>query len=185
MTSSTSSLRSSKINSFHKFLKRILWNEFIFDERKDDVDEVNDVLAYLHNRKMIVSFEREGQVWIEVKGKGKTKLKPFTGLIHNYLESCWIVLRSCLYLKKTSHTEKEWLKKIRTLGDRMFRKGEVLRAESLSQSNYANVIRFLADAELIATVIKEENGGKKETAYKLTENRAEMEVLRRRLFKFL
>lgn len=175
----------TRIMGDYKFLKRLLWNEFIFDERKDDVDEVNDVLAYLHTRKMIVPFEREGQVWIEVKGKGKTKLKPFAGLIHNYLESCWIVLRSCLYLKKTSHTEKEWLKKIRTLGDRMYRKGEVLRAESLSQSNYANVILFLADAELITSIIKEEKSGKKETAYTLAENRAEMEVLRRRLFKFL
>jgi glycerol-3-phosphate O-acyltransferase len=175
----------ARIMGDYKFLKRLLWNEFIFDERKDDVDEVNDVLAYLHNRKMIVSFEKEGQVWIEVKGKGKTKLQPFAGLIHNYLESFWIVLRSSLYLKKTSHTEKEWLKKVRTLGDRMYRKGEVLRAESLSQSNYTNVIRFLADSELIASAIKEEKGGKKEVAYMLTENRAEMEVLRRRLFKFL
>ncbi len=175
----------TRIMGDYKFLKRLLWNEFIFDERKDDVDDVNDVLAYLHNRKMIASFEREGQVWIEVKGKGKTKLKPFAGLIHNYLESCWIVLRSCLYLKKTSHTEKEWLKKVRTLGDRMYSKGEVLRAESLSQSNYTNVIRFLADSELIASAIKEEKGEKKEFAYKLAENRAEMEVLRRRLFKFL
>jgi glycerol-3-phosphate O-acyltransferase len=169
----------------YKFLKRLLWNEFIFDERKDDVDEVNDVLAYLHSRHMLVPSEREGQVWIEVKGKGKIKLKPFAGLIHNYLESCWIVLRSCLYLKKTPHMEKDWLKKIRALGDRMYSKGEVLRAESLSQSNYLNVIRFLKDAELIGTAIKEEKGGKKEVTYTPTENRAEMEVLRRRLFKFL
>lgn len=175
----------ARIMGDYKFLKHLLWNEFIFDERKDDVDEVNDVLAYLHSRKMIVPSEREGQVWIEVKGKGKTKLKPFAGLIHNYLESCWIVLRSCLYLKKTPHTERDWLKKIRALGDRMYRKGEVLRAESLSQSNYLNVIRFLEDAELIATITREEKGGKKEVTYKLAENRAEMEVLRRRLFKFL
>ncbi|MEQ8164374.1 MAG: hypothetical protein ABRQ34_12750, partial [Smithellaceae bacterium] len=174
----------SRIMGDYKFLKRLLWNEFIFDELKDDVDEVNDVLAYLHNRKMIVPSERDGQVWIEVKGKGKIKLKSFAGLIHNYLESCWIVLRSCLYLKKTSHTEKDWLKKIRALGDRMYSKGEVLRAEALSQSNYTNVIRFLKDADLICAV-EEEKSGKKEVAYKLTENRAEMEVLRRRLFKFL
>ena len=175
----------NRIMSDYKFLKRLLWNEFIFDERKDDVDEVNDVLTYLHNRKMIVSSERDGQIWIEVKGKGETKIKPYASLIHNYLESGWIVLRSCLYLKKTPHAEKDWLKKIRLLGDRMFRKGEVLRAEALSQSNYLNVIRFLEDAELIAAVVKEEKGGKKEVAYALTGNRAEMEVLRRRLFKFL
>lgn len=175
----------TRIMGDYKFLKRLLWNEFIFDERKDDVDEVNDVLTYLHNRKMIVPFERDGQVWIEVKGKGKIKLKYFAGLIHNYLESCWIVLRGCLHLKKTRHTEKDWLKKIRALGDRMYSKGEILRAESLSQSNYTNVIRFLKDADLISAAIEEEKGGKKEVAYQLAENRAEMEVLRRRLFKFL
>ena len=175
----------SRIVSDYKFLKHLLWNEFIFDERRDDVDDVNDVLAYLHNRKMIISNEREGQLCIEVKGKGRTNLKPFAGLIHNYLESCWIVMRSCQYLKKTPHSERDWLKKIRALGDRMYRKGEVLRAESLSQSNYINVIRFLEDAEFIAASVKAEKGGKKEITYKFAENRAEMEVLRRRLFKFL
>lgn len=175
----------ARIMSDYKFLKRLLWNEFIFDERKDDVDEVNDVLAYLLNRKMILPAEREGQLCIEVKGKGKTKLQSFAGLIHNYLESNWVVMRSCPYLKKTSHTEKDWLKKVRSLGDRMYRKGEVLRAESLSQSNYTNVIRFLEDAEFVVPMVREEKGGKKETTYKLSENTAEMEVLRRRLFKFL
>jgi glycerol-3-phosphate O-acyltransferase len=174
-----------RIMGDYKFLKRLLWNEFIFDERKDDQEEVNDILAYLHSRKMIIQTERDGQVWIEVKGKGRTKLKPFAGLIHNYIEAYWVVIKSFPYLKKKAQNQKEWLKKIRDLGGRMYKRGEVLRAEALSQSNYQNMIRFLEDAELISSVIKEEKGGKKETAYSLTENRAEMEVLRRRLFKFL
>jgi glycerol-3-phosphate O-acyltransferase len=174
----------ARIMGDYKFLKKLLWNEFIFDERKDDVDEVNDVLAYLYDRKMITSVEREGQVWIEIKGRGSKKLKPFADLIHNYLESYWIVMRSCLYLKKNPLTKKDWLKKIRTLGDRMYRKGEILRPEALSQSNYLNVITFLQDAELI-TEIKDEKSEKKEVSYALAENRAEMEVLRRRLFKLL
>lgn len=175
----------SRIMGDYKFLKRILWNEFIFDEKKDDVDEVNNVLAYLYNRKMIKPEERENEVWIEVKGRGRIKLKPYAGLIHNYLESYWVVIRSCSYLKKAPLEEKDWLKKIRTLGNRFYRKGEVLRTEALSQSNYMNVIKFLEEAELITAIIREEKGGKKEISYALTENRAEMEVLRRRLFKLL
>jgi glycerol-3-phosphate O-acyltransferase len=66
----------------------------------------------------------------------------------------------------------------------MYRKGEILRPEALSQSNYLNVITFLQDAELI-TEIKDEKSEKKEVSYALAENRAEMEVLRRRLFKLL
>ena len=175
----------SRVMGDYKFLKRLLWNEFIFDETKDDVDEVNNVLAYLYNRKMIKPEERENEVWIEVKGRGRVKLNPFAGLIHNYLEAYWVVIRSCSYLKKTPLEEKDWLKKIRVLGGRLYRKGEVLRSEALSQSNYVNVIRFLEEAELITTIIKEEKGGKKEISYALTENSAEMEVLRRRLFKLL
>src|SRR5664280_116262 len=119
----TSMLKSSedltplnRIMGDYKFLKKLLWNEFIFDESKDDAEEVNEVLAYLYDRKMIISVERDGQVWIEIKGRGSRKLKPFADLIHNYLESYWIVMRSCLYMKKGPLIKKDWLKKIRTLG---------------------------------------------------------------------
>ncbi|MDP2855468.1 MAG: 1-acyl-sn-glycerol-3-phosphate acyltransferase [Smithellaceae bacterium] len=175
----------AKIMGDYKFLKWLLWNEFIFDETRDDVEEVDDVLAYLHARSMIVTTERQGKVWIEVKSKGDAKLKPFAGLIHNYLESCWIMIRGLVYLKKKPLTQKEWLAKIRPLGDRMFRKGEILRAEALSQANYQNAIKFLEDAEVIISQAGEEKGGKREFTYSLTDNRAQLEVLRRRLFKFL
>lgn len=174
----------SKIMGDYKFLKWLLWNEFIFDERRDDVDEVQDVLDYLHKKSLIVTSERDGEVWIEGKSRGLARLKPFAGLVHNYLESCWIVARSMVYLKKKPLTQKEWLAKIRPLGDRIFRKGEVLRAESLSNANYINAIKFLEDAELVVSQT-EGKSGKEERFYRLTENRAQMEVLRRRLFKFL
>ncbi len=134
---------------------------------------------------LLISTEREDEVWIEVKSKGGAKLKPFAGLIHNYLESCWIVIRSLVYLKKKPLTQREWLARIRPLGDRMFRKGEILRAEALSQANYQNAIKFLEDAEIIISQSKEVKGGKKEITFSMTDNRAQLEVLRRRLFKFL
>ncbi len=181
----------AKVMGDYKFLKWLLWNEFIFDERRDDVEEVQDVLDYLHEKALIVTSERDGEVWIEVKSRGNARLKPFAGLIHNYLESCWIVLRSMVYLKKKPLTQKDWLAKIRPLGDRIFRKGEVLRAESLSNANYINAIKFVEDAELVVSQTErksgkdERKGGKEERSYRLTENRAQMEVVRRRLFKFL
>ena len=175
----------AKIMGDYKFLKWLLKNEFIFDESRDDSEEVKDVLAYLHSRSMIIKIERDGEAWIEVKSRGSAKLKPFAGLIHNYLESCWIVIRSLVHLKKKPLTQKEWLAKIRPLGDRMFRKGEILRAEALSQANYQNAIKFIEDAEIISSQEKEEKGGKREVTFSLTDNRAQLEVLRRRLFRFL
>ncbi|MDI6741190.1 MAG: 1-acyl-sn-glycerol-3-phosphate acyltransferase [Smithella sp.] len=174
----------NRIMGDYTFLKNLLWNEFIFDVNKDDAEEVNEILAYLYERKILESVEQDGQTLIEIKGRGNKRLKPLADLIHNYLESFWIVIRSSLYLKKNPLTKKEWLKKIMALGDRMYRKGEILRKEALSQANYQNVIIYLEDANLIKS-FKDEKIDKKDVAYTLNENRAEMEVLRRRLFRFL
>ncbi|HPL09694.1 MAG TPA: 1-acyl-sn-glycerol-3-phosphate acyltransferase [Smithellaceae bacterium] len=179
------SMSLAKIMGDYRFLKGLLWNEFIFDENREDADDVTEALTYLHSKSMILTSRRDGEAWVEIKSKGEVRLKPFAGLIHNYLESYWIVIRSLVYLKKKPLSQKEWLAKIRSLGDRMFRKGEVLRAEALSQANYQNAILFLESAEMIVSQAGEEKSGKRETVYSLANNRAQLEVLRRRLFKFL
>lgn len=68
----------------------------------------------------------------------------------------------------------------------MYRKGEIRRAESLSQSNYQSAIRYLQDVNIL-TVTEEQDKGEKRfiKRYALTENKVQMESLRRRLFKFL
>jgi len=41
-----------------------------------------------------------------VKGRGRTNLHPFAGLIHNYMESYWVVIRGCYYLREGSEAGK-------------------------------------------------------------------------------
>jgi glycerol-3-phosphate O-acyltransferase len=172
--------------SDYQFLKRLFWQEFIFDDQKDDLEEVNNVLAYLNNRGMITGFERNGKAWIEVKGRGRIHLMSFAGLIQNYFESYWIVIRGCFYLKRGSRYEKDWLKNIQRLGTKMYRKGEIRRAEALSKSNYQSAVSFLQDEDIITVDEPTERNDKKEMfIYSLTDNRLKMEALRRRLFKFL
>jgi glycerol-3-phosphate O-acyltransferase len=177
LSSEEDTIPLSRVLGDYHFLKRLFWREFIFDDQKDDLDEVNDVLAYLNSRGMIAGFERDGKAWIEVKGKGGMNLMPFAGLIHNYFESYWVVMRGCFYLKKGAKPEKDWLKNIQRLGAKMYRKGEIRRAEALSQSNYQSAMRFLQDEDVLSV---SEAG-----LYSLTEGRARMESLRRRLFKYL
>jgi len=170
----------------YQFLKRLFWKEFIFDDQRDDLDEVNDVLAYLNDRGMIVGFERNGKALIEVKGRGRVNLMFFFGLIHNYFESYWIVIRGCFHLKKGSKLEKDWLKNIQRLGTRMYRKGEIRRAEALSVSNYESAVSFLLDEDILTVVESNEKDDKKGyNSYSLTDNRLKLETLRRRLFKYL
>ena len=113
----------NRICDDYSFFKRLFRHEFIFDDQKNDVEEVREVLAYLRDRGMITGFDKDEKAWIEVKGKGRTSLHPFAGLIHNYMESYWVVTRG-FHLRKDADG-KEWLKNIRGLGVRMYRKGEI------------------------------------------------------------
>jgi predicted transcriptional regulator len=68
----------------------------------------------------------------------------------------------------------------------MYRKGEIRRAEALSQSNYQSAIRYLQDVNIVSVTEEQDKGEKRFTKrYALTGNRVQLESLRRRLFKFL
>ncbi|MBE9547657.1 MAG: 1-acyl-sn-glycerol-3-phosphate acyltransferase [Proteobacteria bacterium] len=180
LSSSEDTVPLYQIMEDYRFLKRLFRHEFIFDYKKDDVDEVNSVLSYIYDRGMIVGEERASEAWIEVKGKGRTNLRPFAGLIHNYIESYWVAIRGCSYLKKGEKSEKDFIRKIQKLGAKMRKKGEVLRAEALSRSNYQNAVKFLTDAEIL-----DKGERKNARIYFLTEDKTRIELLRHRLFKFL
>ncbi|MCX5827484.1 MAG: 1-acyl-sn-glycerol-3-phosphate acyltransferase, partial [Deltaproteobacteria bacterium] len=172
----------------YRFLKRLFWNEFIFDQEREDGEDVNGALSYLHNRGMIAVERRgeNGDACFEVKGRGRTNLRPFAGLIENYIQSYWIVIRACAYLRKGPKSEREWLKNIHKLGSKMFRKGEVCRAEALSQANYQNAMVALQEAGILSLSETSDKKDRKEgKTYSLTSDRRAQESLRRRLFRFL
>lgn len=172
----------------YRFLKRLFWNEFIFDQERDDGEDVNGALSYLHSRGMIAVEMRgeNGETYFEVKGRGRTNLRPFAGLIENYIQSYWVVIRACAYLRKGPKSEKEWLKNIHKLGSKMFRKGEICRAEALSQANYENAMVALHEAGILSLSENIEKKDRKERKiYSLNSDRRVQESLRRRLFRFL
>ncbi|MBP9020050.1 MAG: 1-acyl-sn-glycerol-3-phosphate acyltransferase [Syntrophobacterales bacterium] len=186
LSSSEDTIPLYRILEDYKFFRRLFKNEFIFDDKVDDVEEVNQVLNYSHDRGMIEGKERDNEAWIEVKGKGRVGLRPYAGLIHNYIESYWVVIRGCSYLKKGARTEREFTKKIQQLGTRMYKKGEIMRAEALSSSNYKNAVKFLCDLDVLFLRRDKDKKDRKETVvYSLTDDRSEVESLRQRLFKFL
>ncbi len=186
LASSEDMVPVNRIRDDYAFFKRLFRHEFIFDDQKDELEEITETLAYLRDRGMIAGFDKAEKAWIEVKGRGRTNLLPFAGLIHNYIESYWVVVRGCYYLRRKSKVERDWLKNIRGLGERMYRKGEIRRGEALSQSNYQSAIRYLQDVNIISVTEVAEKGEKKFIKrYALTENRVQMESFRRRLFKFL
>lgn len=175
----------AQLLSDYQFFKRLFRKEFIFDEQKDDLDEVNDVLDYLNLNGFIAGFESDGKAWIALSEHGRKNLMFFAGLIRNYFESYWVVIRGCSYLKKGAKQEKDWLENIQGLGTRMYQMSDIKRSEALSTSNYKSAVSFLLSEEILSLGQPAEKGGRKEMVYSLAGSRLKLEALRRRVFKFL
>jgi glycerol-3-phosphate O-acyltransferase len=176
----------TQIMEDYRFFKRLFHREFIFDQTKGDLEEVNEALAYLHNRGMIAGEERNEKAWIEVRGKGRMHLRPFAGLVSNYIESYWVVIRGASSLRKGPQQRKDLIKKIHSLGAKMYKKGEIRRSEALSQSNFESALRVFEESGILTVTETGEKGDKKYVqTYALADDRSSKESLRRRLFKFL
>ena len=167
----------------YTFFKTLFMDEFIYDNRINDREEVQRVISYARGRGLIVVHENvDGEVSFEATGKGQVFLPAFAGLVQNYLESYWIASRGCVYLKNKGRQEKELLKKIQKLGVKMYKKGELSKMESLSQANYKNALKFLRDSGAISLSTDED--GESTRTLSLADN-GRLEPLRRKLFKFM
>ena len=159
------------------FLKKLFRHEFIFDEEKNDQDEIREELVHLADQGHLDLDDRNAPRIVTVGGKGKEVLKIFAGLLQSYLESYWLVARSISLSEKE---EKEWLKEIRRLGFKLYKDGEIRRSESLSHQNFQGAIRFLADAGLVSLTEKETR-----KYYRMSGSQASLDEIRRRIFYFL
>ncbi|HET57025.1 MAG TPA: hypothetical protein ENN35_01110, partial [Deltaproteobacteria bacterium] len=182
------SVKLEKILADYRFLKTLFWNEFIFDDESDDMEEIRDTLAYMADRGMMArqtTFDNTG--CLEVTGRGRISLVPFAGLIQNYIESYWIMLRGSSCLKTRPRGERDLMKRTHKLGMKMFSKGEISRSEALSQANYRGALRYLRDMKIIETADRgAERERKKEGPHLvLTDDRNRLETARQTLFKFV
>ena len=173
----------SEVMEDYDFFKTLFMDEFIYDNKMDDREEVQRVVSYARDRGMIVLHEGIDElVSIEVTGKGRKSLPSFAGLVQNYLESYWVASRGCAYLKNKGRQEKDLVKKIQKLGVKMYKKGEVSKTEAISQSNYKNALKSLTNYGAISMSRNEDNEGVR--TFSLAD-RGRLETLRRKLFNFM
>ncbi|MBW2674347.1 MAG: 1-acyl-sn-glycerol-3-phosphate acyltransferase [Deltaproteobacteria bacterium] len=184
LSNSRTEISLSEVMEDYDFFKALFMDEFIYDNKVDDREEVQRVLSYARDRGMIILHEDadESMASIAVTGKGRTSLPPFAGLVQNYLESYWIASRGLTYLKGKGRQKKDLIKKIHKLGVKMYKKGEISKTEALSQSNYKNALKFLLDYGAIS--MSSEGDGEGVRIFSLAD-KGRLETLRRKLFNFM
>ena len=162
------------------FLKDFFKNEFIFDTAEPQT-RVEEILAYFASRGVIINLDPQAATYT-LAASGLKELAYFANILYNYFESYWIVFRSIKYLQKKPRSEREFLKRIQSIGQKLYKLGEVERAEALSEAAFQNALKLFGEKGI---VVKKAPEGKGATTFSRPADEDAREFYGRQLARFL
>ncbi len=166
-----------------KFMKNFFKFEFVYDNDLSDEKLVNDVLQIFEEREFLHRVGDGDQPYI-LAHKGLRAAHAFHGLLRNYFEGYWLVLRGVRYLQKKGFSEKDFIKKILNLGQKALNLGLVERPECVSKIIFDNALRLYVEKNIVKRTV----GGEKEKEEQLRpgpESRASLQVYSKQISRFL
>jgi glycerol-3-phosphate O-acyltransferase len=164
----------------YAFLQDFFRNEFIFSDH-DLESQVNETLEYFTSRGVLVNLDPQEATYT-LSASGLKDLAYFANLMYNYLESYWIVFRSIKYLQKKPRSEKEFSKRIQSIGQKLQKLGEVERSEALSEATFQNALKIFGEKGI---VLKKAPEGKGATTFSRPNDEDAKEYYGRQLARFL
>jgi glycerol-3-phosphate O-acyltransferase len=164
----------------YRFLQDFFRNEFIFGD-EDAESQVTKTLAYFDARGVVINLDPREATYT-LSASGLKELAYFANLLFNYLESYWIVFRSIKYLQKKPRSEKEFLKRIQSIGAKLHKLGEVERAEALSEATFQNALKIFGEKGI---VLKKAPEGKGATTFSRPADEDAKDFYGRQLARFM
>ncbi|MBM4275081.1 MAG: hypothetical protein FJ134_11560 [Deltaproteobacteria bacterium] len=162
------------------FLSDFFKNEFIFEDLDPEI-QVSQTLDYFTDRGVLINIDRQDARYT-LSASGLKELAYFSNLLYNYLESYWIVFRSIKYLQKKPRSEKEFLKRIYSIGAKLHKLGEVERSEALSEATFQNALKLFGEKGI---VLKKAPEGKGATTFSRPSDEDAKDYYGRQLARFL
>jgi glycerol-3-phosphate O-acyltransferase len=152
----------TKLNEDYRFLKELFKFEFIHDPAAGDHEAIERCLAYLADGRHLEISVAGPHRHCLVTAKGREEVVYFAAMLTNFLEAYGIVLNALPKLNDQAESEKEFLARLRRIGQRLYKQGQVLRPEALSLLLFENALRFARDRGLL---MARENDGKQLLVY--------------------
>ncbi|MDX9788287.1 MAG: 1-acyl-sn-glycerol-3-phosphate acyltransferase [Desulfobacterales bacterium] len=121
------------------FLQTLFKNEFNFDPDQSPERFVRKTLKAFIDDAILMPHPMLPDTY-NLTSVGYRKLGLFARLIKPYLEAYWVVLSFLKANSKNAMKPKDRLKKIQTLGQRMYKGKEIERREALSRIYYENAL---------------------------------------------
>jgi len=132
---------ATDLQQAYTFLQDFFKNEFAYDVDRPVEFYVRKNLKIFIDDAILMPHPSIPDFY-NLTSMGFRKLKLYTGFLTPYFESYRIALEYFKTSKKKSVDIKDRLKKIESLGNKMYRNEEIERKEALSKVNYKNAVNF-------------------------------------------
>jgi glycerol-3-phosphate O-acyltransferase len=165
------------------FFRNFFKFEFVYDADENIAETIDKVLAYYTSQGFVKRVESQDNTY-RITHQGLKALSCFAGLLKSYFESYWIVLRATKYLSKKTLSEKDFMKKVNSLGNKLYKLELVERFESISRITFENGIKFFCEKGAIKKTENHENG-KVQVSYENGDNREAISHYSRMIDRYL
>ena len=128
---------SSALHSDYNFLQNLFKYEFAYDVDKTAEYMVRRTLKAFIDDAILMPHPTLPDTY-NITSAGFRKLLLFAGFLKTYLESYWVVINVLKRYCRRELVRKECLKRIRALGNQLYKQREIERREALSPINYEN-----------------------------------------------
>ena len=165
------------------FFKNFFKYEFVYDADENTTETISQVIDYYLSQGFITSLDNQKNTY-RISHQGLKALSCFASLLRSYFESYWIVLRATKYLSQKPYSEKDFYKKINSLGNKLYKLEIVERFESISRITFENALKFFCEKGAIKRNDRHESG-KRQVNYEDTNNREAISYYSRIIDRFL
>jgi glycerol-3-phosphate O-acyltransferase len=132
---------ASDLHAGYGYLQGLFKNEFAYDVDLTSEYFVRKSLKAFINDAIIMPHQTLPDTY-NLTSAGFRRLHLYSRFLKTYFESYWIVL--CYYMRqnKNASNPKDRLKRIESLGNRMYKRNEIERREALSKATYQNAVDY-------------------------------------------
>jgi glycerol-3-phosphate O-acyltransferase len=132
---------ASALQSDYNFLQDFFKYEFAYNEDKTPEFMVRKTLKAFIDDAILTPHPTLPDTY-DISAPGFRKLLCFASFLKTYFESYWVVLKVLKAHNRRDLVKKERIKRIRALGNQLYKQREIERREALSQVNYENGLTF-------------------------------------------
>ncbi|RLB82788.1 MAG: glycerol-3-phosphate acyltransferase [Deltaproteobacteria bacterium] len=132
---------ASALHSDYNFLQDFFKYEFAYDVDKTPEYMVRKTLKAFIDDAVLMPHPTLPDTY-NITAAGFRKLLYFASFLKTYFEAYWVVLKVLKAYNRRDLVKKERIKKIRALGNQLYKQREIERREALSQVNYENALTF-------------------------------------------